>query len=154
MLHVYSTGYSVCTGYLIMTKQKTVNQPLPNVTATTKQQNSVSDLTQQLAQKYFDLNKAANDAKKLADKARKELHAAMIDEGVTRVEVSGGFIDRFAKESTEIDPLLIKDYLTPDQFRQTASFTKTAVKKFLPDAIIDKCVEVKISKEDVHIRKS
>lgn len=124
---------------------------IPEAAQTTE--TKVSQEVKALAQSYFDLNRQANDAKKAADKARKDLYAAMFEANLNTIEVSGGFIDRFAKESTVIDSLKIKDHLSPEQFWDAASFTKTAVKKYVPEAIIDKCSEVKTSKEDVHIRK-
>lgn len=132
--------------------QQTTQQIAQALPETTKEVVVTAEI-KALAQAYFDKNRLANDAKKEADKARKELHAAMIESKLTNVEVSGGFIDRYAKDSADIDPLLVKDYLTPEQFWASSSVTKAAVKKYLPDAIIDKCTKIKVSKEDVHIRK-
>jgi uncharacterized membrane protein len=138
-------------------KQTTIQTPtIPEViTTSTENTTSVASAkTTKLAQAYFDANKKANEATKKADKARKDLHAAMIDEGLTLVEVSGGFIDRASKETTSINPVLIKDHLTAEQFWESVSITKTAAKKFLADAIVDRCSVVETSKENVHIRKA
>ena len=106
-----------------------------------------------LANEFLRLNREANDLANKAEKARKALYLAMLDAKLTSVEADGAYIDRFAKESSSLDPLKVKDYLTPEQFWATASFTKTAVEKFIPDAILEKCSVVKTSTENVHIRK-
>lgn len=130
------------------TKAKTATKKATKAKAATEEATLESLLLDFVA-----LNKEANAAANKAKKARKELYIAMINAEVTSVDTGEIACDRFAKESSEIDPIKLQQHLTPEQFWKVIKIGKGDAQQFLPDAIIDTCSMTKKSNEDVHIRK-
>jgi hypothetical protein len=127
------------------TKTKTATKAKVKATTTTT--------VEELLTQFVAINREANELAAKARKARKELYMAMVNQGLTQLEVNGLACDRFAKESYVIDPSLLQTHLTPEQFWQIVKINKGDAQTFLPDGIIDSCSKVVMSNEDVHIRK-
>lgn len=115
----------------------------------------------QLAREFYLENKAANEAKRKAETARKKLFKAMTDQGhksfdfqttqgdsrvTLQAEIKAG------RATTVIDTKKLRELVdNDDAFMECVSATKTTVDKLFGSAMTDRVGEVKAGKEAVYV---